>query len=85
MILGCADCGESLPYVEVDVEVDVGDKLVGVIFRFYSNRAVRVRSEDEEHFNSIDKRKWLKKIQKFVLETGTGICPQCRKEAYVDE
>jgi hypothetical protein len=85
MILGCEDCGEDLPYVEIDGYA-VGDRLLeGVVFHFFPNRSVKVRDEDAEYFDGLNNRKWLKRIQEFVLETGGGICPTCKKDAYVEE
>ena len=86
MILGCEDCGENLPYVEVDGYA-VGDKLLeGVIFHFFENRRVTVRDEDAKYFDGLNNRLWLKKIQEYVLDgADNAICPKCKKQAYVEE
>jgi hypothetical protein len=84
MELGCEDCG-NLPYVEVDGYC-VGDRLLeGVIFRFYPNRSVKVRDEDADYFDGLNKQLWLKRIQEYVVDGADDtICPKCKKEAYVE-
>ena len=85
MILGCEDCGENLPYVEVGGG-GVDKLLEGIIFHFFPNRGVKVRDEDAEYFDSLNNRTWLKKVQERVLEGADDtICPKCRKQAYVEE
>ena len=86
MILGCEDCGENLPYVEVDGYI-VGDTLLeGVIFYFFPNRSVKVRDEDAKYVETLNKRLWLKRIQEHVLSgPDDTMCPKCKKEAYVEE
>lgn len=86
MILGCDDCGENLPYVEVDGYA-VGDKLLeGVIFHFFPNRSVKVRDEDAKYFDGLNNRTWLKRIQEYVVDRAENLtCPNCKKEAYVEE
>ena len=85
MILGCEDCGENLPHVEVDGYA-VGDRLLeGVIFHFFPNRSVKVRDEDADYFKNLNKSLWLKKIQEHVLDGGETLCPLCKEEAYVEE
>ena len=85
MILGCEDCGENLPYVEVDGYIVGGEQLEGVIFHFLPNRSVRVRFQDAEFFDTLNKSMWLKRIQKHVMDGSLAICPKCKKEAYVEE
>ena len=85
MILGCEDCGENLPYVEVDGEIVGGLQLAGVVFHFFPNRVVKVRERDAEYFDTLNNRTWLKRIQEHVLATDNTTCPRCHKKAYVDE
>ena len=84
MILGCEDCGENLPYVEVS-GYSVGDRILeGITFRFYPNRVVKV--EVEGSIDGLDKQMWLKKVQQYVINGADDtICPKCHKEAYVEE
>lgn len=83
MKLECEDCG-TLEYVEVD-GYGVGDRLLeGVIFRFYPNRSVKVRPEDEDYFNDLNEKKWIKAIQEYVLEGEDATCPKCKQEATVE-
>jgi hypothetical protein len=85
MILGCEDCGENLPYVIVD-GYSVGERILeGVIFHFYPNRTVKVRDEDEEYFNTLNRIMWIKRVRELALEGEDVICPKCKKQAYVEE
>ncbi len=91
MILGCEDCGENLPYVEVDGDAAASASslgamvLEGIVFHFFENRSVRIREEDANLAEDLDRR-WLKRIQQGVLngEVDT-VCPKCKKQAYVEE
>jgi predicted PP-loop superfamily ATPase len=84
MILGCDDCGENLPYVEIDGS-SVGDGCLEVTFHFFENRSVRVRDEDAKLAENLDRR-WLKRIQQGVLDGEFDtICPKCKKKSYVEE
>ena len=85
MILGCEDCGERLPYVIID-GYTVGERILeGVKFHFFPNRTVKVRDEDVEYFETLNKHMWLKRVQALALDGEDVICPKCHKEAYVEE
>jgi hypothetical protein len=85
VILGCEDCGENLPYVIID-GYGCGDRILeGVLFHFFPNRVVKVRDEDAEYFETLNKTMWIKRVREMALEGEDVICPKCKKEAYVDE
>ena len=86
MILGCEDCGENLPYVEVYGQHVGGAELEGMIFHFFPNRSVKVRDEDAKDFDLLPRLIWLKRVQQHVMDGADDmICPKCRKQAYVEE